>query len=63
MKLSFIIFLFIVFIMFLISNFYIVGEVQNVIDGDTIKLKDGKVVKTAGNWNMLGYWIYKNPSK
>jgi len=48
MKVSFIIFLFIVFILFLISNFYTVEEVKTVIDGDTIKLKDGKVVRLLG---------------
>lgn len=48
MKTSFIIFLLIVFVLFLISNFYIIEEVKTVVDGDMIKLKDGKVVRLLG---------------
>lgn len=48
MKKSFVIFLVITAILFLISNFYIIEEVKTVIDGDTIKLKDGKVVRLLG---------------
>ena len=48
MKKSFVIFLIIIAILFIISNFYIIEEVKTVIDGDTIKLKDGKIVRLLG---------------
>ena len=48
MKKSFVIFLIITAILFLISNFYIIEEVKTVVDGDTIKLMDGKVVRLLG---------------
>lgn len=47
-NIPFIIFLLIVVILFLITNFYITEEVSTVIDGDTIKLKDGKIVRLIG---------------
>ena len=48
MKLPFIIFLFIVFVLYLYTNFYVTDKVETVIDGDTIKLVDGKVVRLLG---------------
>ncbi len=38
----------IVFGLFIFTNFYVTNEVSAVIDGDTIKLKDGKVVRLLG---------------
>lgn len=47
-KILFIIFLFIIFLISQIPNYFTFAEVSDIIDGDTIKLKDGKVVRLIG---------------